>query len=379
MPIYLDNAATTQLDEEVLVAMLPHMHALCGSPSSVHSLGRQAKVAVEKARKQVATLLCAAPAEIFFTSGGTEGNNMVLQGAIQSMKIKHVITSPIEHLAVLQPLEQMAQAGKIQLHYLKLDQQGHIQYAHLEQLLSTYRCSLVSLMHGNNEIGNINDLMHIGSLCKTYQAIFHTDAVQTLGHYKLDLQALPVDLLVGSSHKFHGPKGSGLVYIRSGLQIAPLLCGGGQERGMRGGTENVPGIVGLSTALHKAYQDMETNKQHIQGLKQHMIDQFNVKMPGISFYGASADLAQSLYTILNLSLAPAASNDMLLFNLDINHIAASAGSACASGSQTISHVIQALQADPMRHPIRFSFSKYNTRAEIDLVVDKLAELCGNNN
>jgi cysteine desulfurase len=373
-PVYLDNAATTQLDEEVLAAMLPYMQALCGSPSSVHSFGRQAKVAVEKARKEVARLLNVSPSEIFFTSGGTEGNNMVLRGAVERLKIQHVITSAIEHLAVLQPLEHMVYSGQIQLHYVKLDEQGHIQYSHLEQLLKSYAPALVSLMHGNNEIGNLNDLIHIGNLCKQYRAIFHTDAVQTLGHYSLDLQQVPVDLLVGSAHKFHGPKGIGVVYIHRDLEIAPLLYGGGQERGMRGGTENVPGVVGLSTALSKAYRDMEANKQHILGLKRYMIDSLRSKIPDVSFYGASADLSKSLYTILSVSLPSFDHQDMVLFNLDINQVAASAGSACTSGSQTISHVIKALQIDPQRSPVRFSFSKYNTLAEVSYAVEKLAEL-----
>lgn len=374
-PVYLDNAATTPLDEEVLAAMLPYMQALCGSASSVHSYGRQAKVAVEKARKEVAQLLNVTPSEIFFTSGGTEGNNMVLRGAVERLGIKHVITSAIEHLAVLQPLEHMVRLGRIQLHYVQLVEQGHIQYGHLEQLLKNYAPALVSLMHGNNEVGNLNDLTHIGNLCKQYRSIFHTDAVQTLGHYPLDLQQIPVDLLVGSAHKFHGPKGSGLVYINREIPISPLLYGGGQERGMRGGTENVSGIVGLSTALSKAYRDMAPNKQHILGLKRYMIDSLYRDIPGIAFYGTSADLSKSLYTLLNVSLPPFDHQDMVLFNLDINQVAASAGSACTSGSQTISHVIKALQIDTQRSPIRFSFSKYNTLAEVSYAVEKLAELC----
>jgi cysteine desulfurase len=373
-PVYLDNAATTFLDEEVLEAMLPYMQTLCGSASSVHSYGRQAKVALEKARKEVARLLKVTPSEIFFTSGGTEGNNMVLRGAVERLNIKHVITSAIEHLAVLQPLEHMVHLGQIQLHYVELDEQGHIQYTHLEKLLNSYAPALVSLMHGNNEIGNLNELVHIGNLCKQYRAIFHTDAVQTLGHYSLDLQQVPVDLLVGSAHKFHGPKGIGVVYIHRDLEIAPLLYGGGQERGMRGGTENVPGVVGLSTALSKAYRDMEANKQHILGLKRYMIDSLRREMPDVSFYGASADLSKSLYTILSVSLPPSDHQDMVLFNLDINQVAASAGSACTSGSQTISHVIKALQLDPQRSPVRFSFSKYNTLAEVSYAVEKLAEI-----
>jgi len=375
MTVYLDNAATTSLDEEVLEAMLPYMTTLCGSPSSIHSYGRKAKVAIEKVRKQVAVLLHAAPAEIFFTSGGTEGNNMVLRGAIEGLGIRHVITSPIEHLAVLQPLEHLARLGQIRLHYIALDKQGNIQYDHLESLLKSHEHSLVSLMHGNNEIGNLNDLVGIGALCQQYQAIFHTDAVQTLGHYKLDLQALPIHLLVGSAHKFHGPKGVGLVYISSDIQLTPFIYGGGQERGMRGGTENVPNIVGLGKALEIAYRDIDNNHQHIQNLKQRMLDSLSATIPHVSFYGTSADLAKSLYTLLSVSLPPSEDHDMLLFNLDIHQIAASSGSACTSGSQQASHVMKALHADPQRGAVRFSFSKYNTATEIDYAVEKLAELC----
>ena len=300
---------------------------------------------------------------------------MALRGVIEGLGIRHVITSLIEHLAVLQPLAQMAKSGQIQLHYVALDEQGHIQYEHLESLLKIHERSLVSLMHGNNEIGNLNDLVRIGELCQQYQAIFHTDAVQTLGHYKLDLQALPVHLLVGSAHKFYGPKGIGLIYISSDIQIAPFIYGGAQERGMRGGTENVPGIVGLSKALEIAHRDMETNRQYIQGLKQQMIYSLRASIPGVSFYGDSADLAKSLYTLLSVSLPPSENHDMLLFNLDIHQIAASSGSACTSGSQQASHVMEALHTDPQRGTIRFSLSKYNTAAEIDYAIEQLAELC----
>lgn len=375
MNVYLDNAATTLLDKEVLAAMLPYLNSPCGNPSSSHSYGRKAKVAVEKARKQIATFLKAAPAEIFFTSGGTEGNNMVLRGAVEGLGMHHVITSPIEHSAVLQSLAHMARASQIQRHYVEIDTQGDIQYEHLEHLLQRYPRALVSLMHGNNEIGNLNDLVRIGRLCRQYQAIFHTDAVQTLGCYPLDLQALPIDLLVGSAHKLHGPQGIGLVYINSEVQLTPLVHGGPQEQGMRGGTESVPSIIGFGKALEIAYRDMEAHRHYIQHLKQYMINSLRAAIPGVAFHGASADLSRSLYTLLSVNLPPADNHDMLLFNLDIQQIAASAGSACTSGSQQASHVIDALQADPKRGTIRFSLSKYNTVEEIDYTVKKLAALC----
>ncbi|XWN34740.1 MAG: cysteine desulfurase family protein [Roseivirga sp.] len=375
MNVYLDNAATTPLAPEVLEAMLPYMRTLCGSPSSIHSHGRKAKAAIEKARKQVASLLNVAPSEIFFTSGGTEGNNMALRGSVVAAGITHVITSPLEHHAVLHPLAQMVQAGQVQLHKVEIDAQGGLQYDHLEHLLQIHSPALVSLMHANNEIGNFNDLTRIGTLCQTYGAIFHTDAVQTIGHCTMDLQTLPVHLAVGSAHKFHGPKGAGVVYISGDIQVAPLMYGGAQERNMRGGTENVPGIVGLSKALEIAHLGMEQDQQYVQGLKDRMIDRLRTHIPGVAFNGNSAQTEASLYTLLSVRLPPADSHDMLVFNLDIKHIAASVGSACASGSHVGSHVLSALGTDEQAGTVRFSFSKYNTAEEVDYAADQLAMRC----
>jgi cysteine desulfurase len=376
MTVYLDNAATTALDPEVLEVMLPYMRTMCGSPSSIHSHGREAKVAIEKARKHVAALLHVSPSEICFTSSGTESNNMALRGSVVASGIRHVITSPIEHHAVLRPLEKMAQAGQIQVHWVQIDAQGCLHYDHLERLLQTHERALVSLMHANNEIGNLNDIAQIGALCKTYGAIFHTDAVQTIGHCMLDFQTLPVHLATGSAHKFHGPKGVGLLYIRSGVQVAPLIDGGAQERNMRGGTENVPGIVGLGKALEIAHRDMQEDRQYVQGLKDRMIQRLQTRIPGVIFNGTSAHAEASLYTILSVSLPPSDSHDMLVFNLDIQKISASVGSACASGSHVGSHVLQALGTDQRRGTVRCSFSKYNTAEEIDYVVEQLCMLGG---
>jgi cysteine desulfurase len=293
---------------------------------------------------------------------------------VVALDIRHVITSPIEHHAVLRPLEQMTQAGKIQVHWVQVDERGCLQYDHLEHLLQTHGKSLVSLMHANNELGNLNDIAQIGALCKTYGAIFHTDAVQTIGHCMLDFQAFPVHLATGSAHKFHGPKGVGLIYIRSGMQVAPLIYGGAQERNMRGGTENVPGIVGLGKALEIAHRDMQKDHQYIQGLKDHMIQRLQACIPGVVFHGTSAHAEASLYTILSISLPPSDSHDMLVFNLDIQKISASVGSACASGSHIGSHVLQALNTNQRRGTVRCSFSKYNTVEEIDYVVEQLRML-----
>ena len=373
MNVYFDNAATTPLDPEVLAAMLPYMHN-AGNPSAVHSHGRIAKVAVEKARKQVAGYLNVSPSEIFFTSSGTESNNMVLWGSVNASNIGHVITSPIEHHAVLRPLEHMAKNGKIKIHWVQVDTQGYLQYDHLEHLLKVHQGALVSLMHANNEIGNLNNIARIGALCQTYGALFHTDAVQTIGHFALDFQALPVHMATGSAHKFHGPQGIGFVYIRNGVEVHPLIYGGTQERNMRGGTEYVPGIVGLSKALEVAYQNMEKDRYHIQKMKTHMIQRLQEDLPGVSFQGNSTCPLDSLYTILSVCLPPSDSQEMLIFNLDIKNISASVGSACTSGSSIGSHVLQALGANQQRSTIRFSFSKYNQIEEVDYVVDQLIML-----
>ena len=374
MQVYLDNAATTSLDPEVLVAMLPYMDKLYGNPSSLHAYGRIAKVAIEKARRSIADLLSVSPAEIFFTSGGTEGNNLAIRGAIESQSIQHIITSPIEHLSVLEPIQKLTASYKIPLHYIQLDAKGRLNYVHLEELLQGRSNVLVSLMHGNNEIGNLNDLSKIGEICHKYNAIFHTDAVQTAGHYLLNLSQLPVDILVGSAHKFHGPKGIGFIYIRNQLAIAPQIIGGSQERTMRAGTENIAGVVGLGQALCIAHKNRNANKKHIENLKKQMIDSLQASILGIDFYGNSADLEESIYTLLSIKLPTFVENDMLLFNLDIHNIAASSGSACTSGTQKISHVIQALYPTQKQSVLRFSFSKYNTATEIAYVVNKLVEI-----
>eukprot|EP01132_Coremiostelium_polycephalum_P002961 gene2961-3695_t len=362
------------ISEEVIAAMLPYMEMHYGNPSSLHAYGRVAKVAVEKVRKQVAELLQVAPHEIFFTSGGTEGNNLALQGVIASKGIQHVITSPIEHLAVLEPLRQLAVEGRIMLHYVQLDERGGIVNTHLEALLKQYRPALVSLMHGHNEVGNLNDLEAIGTLCHQYEAVFHTDAVQTMGAYALNLSQLPVDMVVGSAHKFHGPKGGGILYIKETTAISPQLLGGAQERGMRAGTENVPAIVGLGQALEIAYNDRWLVQRTIEQLKKQLMEGLCAAIPGVQFSGHSADLTKSLYTLLSVQLPHVADQDMVLFNLDIHGIAASAGSACTSGSQKRSHVMEALYPGKNNMAIRFAFSKYNTADEVNYVIKKVQEI-----
>lgn len=372
--IYLDNAATTPLDPQVLEAMLPLMTEFFGNPSSIHSHGRKVKTLIEKARKQVADLLHTSPSEIFFTSGGTEADNTAIRSSIETYSLKHAVTSKLEHHAVLHTLEHLAHEGKIELSFVAIDENGHIQLDDLGQILASKPRSLVSLMHGNNEIGNLMDLQAAGEICKKYGAIFHSDTVQTMGHYRHDLQQLPVDFIVGASHKFNGPKGVGFLYINADTKIHPFIHGGSQERNMRGGTENVYGIVGLAKALELAYSGMEHHENHIKGLKKRMIEQLVEQIPGVMFNGDSGNVERSLYTVLNVSLPPNEVNDMLLFNLDIAGISCSGGSACSSGTDIGSHVLQALHVSPQRGNIRFSFGKFTTEAEIDRTVEVLAKM-----
>ncbi|MEZ0610520.1 cysteine desulfurase family protein [Fibrella sp. WM1] len=383
--VYFDNAATTRLDPAVLEAMLPLMQDNFGNPSSIHGHGRVVRSAIEKARKTVASLLNAAPAEIVFTSGGTEADNMAITGSIDTYGLTHAITSPLEHHAVLHTLQHLAHAGKIKLDLVEVDAHGRINYDHLEALLQTGAAmggTLVSLMHGNNEIGNLLDMGRVGTLRKQYNAVWHCDTVQTMGHYRHNVQELNVDFLVGAAHKFHGPKGVGFLYARptDRKPIQPFIHGGSQERNRRGGTENVYGIVGLAKALEIAYAEMEAHRRHIESLKQRMIDQlraqFDERAGGpVLFNGDSADLDKSLYTVLSVSLPPSDINDMLLFNLDIAGISVSGGSACSSGTDVGSHVLNALPGiDPNRANVRFSFGKYNTIEEVDYAVAKVAEL-----
>ncbi len=372
--VYLDNAATTRLDPEVIDAMLPWMSESFGNPSSIHADGRIVKSAIEASRKTIANLLHCAPAELFFTSGGTEADNTAIRCAIDAYGLTHAITSHIEHHAVLHTLEFLQKKGQIQLSFVNLLANGDIDLNHLETLLQNNPRSLVSLMHGNNEIGNLLDLECVGNICEKYDAIFHSDTVQTMGHFKHDLQQLKTHFIVGAAHKFHGPKGVGFLYLSKNVKIPPFIHGGAQERNMRGGTENVYSIIGLAKALEIAYRDMELHRKHIENLKTRMIERLTTNIEGVCFNGLSGEVSNSLYTVLNVSLPPSDISDMLLFNLDIARISASGGSACSSGSEVGSHVLGALNVSPNRANVRFSFGKYNTEADIDYAVDTLIEL-----
>jgi cysteine desulfurase len=372
MPIYLDNAATTRLDEEVIEAMLPYMREHFGNPSSIHSYGRITRSAIEKARKTISGFLNASPSEIFFTSGGTEANNMALVRTVSAHGITHVISSPTEHHAVLHTLEVLSESGQIKLSMVQIDELGKVKLDHLEELLISNPRSLVSLMHANNEIGTRIPLKEVAELVKKYDGIFHSDTVQTMAHYRFDLQDIPLDFINGAAHKFHGPKGVGFIYIRSGNNIHPLIYGGAQERNMRGGTENLYGIVGLAKAMEVAYRDLDEHARHVRSLKNYMIAKLKETIPGVNFNGDISD--DSLYTVLNVRFPQNESGDMLLFNLDISGIAASGGSACASGTDIGSHVLKAINAKNDYPNVRFSFSKYNTLEEINFTISRLQEL-----
>jgi cysteine desulfurase len=373
-PIYLDNAATTPIDSEVWKEMQPYFEQFTANPSSIHSHGRQAKVIVEKARKTIATLLNASPSEIFFTSGGTEADNTVIQSAVLYGGVKTIITSPLEHHAVLHTAEAWEKLGMVDLKMVKVDANGVIDLADLESLLSTSPNALVSLMQGNNEIGNLLDLHAVGNLCEKYGALFHSDTVQTMGHFVHNVQELPVHFLVGAGHKFHGPKGIGFLYAKSGTKFSPLMHGGAQERNQRGGTENVYGMVGIAKALSLAYEKMADHETYIKDLKTYFIQGLQINFPGIEFNGLSADQDKSLYTVLNVRFPQIQDGDMLLFKLDIEKISASGGSACSSGTSVGSHVLTALNPNAEGAAVRFSFSKNNTRAEIDRVLEVLRKI-----
>lgn len=371
--IYFDNAATTPLDKEVLEAMLPYMTEKFGNPSSIYSYGRETRLAIENARKSVAKILNAHPGEIFFTSGGTESNNTAILSAIRDLGCKHIITSPIEHHAVLHTVEHYNHASHVTSSYVKLLPNGHVDLNNLEQQLASHkeRC-LVSLMHANNEIGNLLDIDAVGNLCKKYNAIFHSDCVQTVGHYPLDFRKTPIHFISSAGHKFHGPKGVGILYVNDNIKVKPFIFGGGQERNMRAGTENLYGIVGYAKALELAMANYEKDSAYIQGLKTYMIEQLRKNIKGVQFNGDYE--GRSLYTVLSVAFPKTERSEMILFNLDINNICVSGGSACSSGADVGSHVIRAINNNPNLVTVRFSFSKHNTKQEVDEVIEKLKEL-----
>lgn len=375
-PIYLDNAATTPMDPEVIQAMIPYMETHFGNPSSSHSFGRKTKTAIEQARRKIAGLLNCLPAEICFTSGGTEADNLAICSAVNDLGCTRIITAPIEHSAVIKTAANMEASCNAKVIHVKLLENGHVDLEDLENLLtSSSEKTLVSLMHGNNEIANILPLEAVSKMCKDNGALFHSDTVQTMGHYNFDLKELEIDFITCAAHKLHGPKGIGFLFINKDLKIKPLIMGGGQERQLRGGTENLYGIVGLAKALEIANRNLEAHKNYVSSIKQHMIKRCMEEISSVTFNGDSSS-EESLYTVLNITLPPCENSGMMLFLLDLEGIACSGGSACSSGAAKGSHVLESINAiKDGRASLRFSFSRFTTKEDVDMAIEKLKELC----
>jgi len=376
MKVYFDNAATTQVRDEVVDEISNVLKNCFGNPSSTHSFGRSAKSYIETSRKSVAKILNCEPGEIIFNSGGTESDNSILKCAIKDLGIKHIISSKIEHHAVTHTLDEL-EYQNVKVHYVKLKENGNIDIKDLEYLLSINTDpKLVTLMYINNEIGNILDINSVSNLCQKYNALFHSDAVQAVGHYPIDLKSLKIDFLSSAGHKFHGPKGVGFTYINKSTKIKSFICGGPQERGLRAGTESVHNIVGMTKALEIAYKNMEKETQYVRSIKKYMIDNLSNLFSDIHFNGESGNMSNSTYTVLNVCFP--ISNDkaaMLDFQLDLKGIACSKGSACQSGSSEGSHVLSEIQNDSQKKlpSVRFSFSHNNTKEEVDYLMETLKE------
>lgn len=372
--VYLDNAATTPMATEVLDAMMPFMTTNFGNPSSMHAYGRTSKNAIEKSRKQIADFLNVHPHEIYFTSGGTEADNIALNCAVNDLGVKRIITSPLEHHAVLHTAESIVNnCADVELNIVKLTPNGHIDLNHLEELLSQNKPTLVSLMHGNNEIGNLLPLKEVGDICAKYNAYFHSDTVQTMGHYNFDLQDLNIHFITCAAHKFHGPKGVGFLYVNNSVKFNAIQHGGSQERGGRGGTENLYGIVGLAKAMELAYEDVDAHIAYVQGLKTYMKNEIFNAFPD-SIINGETENSKSLYTVLSVGFYNIENKQTFLFGLDLRGVAASGGSACSSGSNKGSHVLTAIKSPAECTSIRFSFSRYTTKEEIDFAITTLKQL-----
>jgi cysteine desulfurase len=373
MNVYLDNAATTPVAPEVVEAMIPVLFHTFGNPSSTHAFGRQAKALLENSRRSIAQALNCAPSELIFTSGGTEADNMALHAAVTQLGVKRIITTSIEHHAVGHTAEALKVSDGIEVVYLALDAKGNVNLQELEQLLQVSTPTIVSLMHANNEIATLLPLELVAKLCRQYGAYFHSDTVQTMGHYHFDLAALDIDFITCAAHKFHGPKGIGFLYVNKKTRVNPLIHGGSQERGLRGGTENIAGVVGLAKAIELAYTDLEAHQNHVWGLKNYMISRLQALFPEVLFHGETS-YEKALYTVLNVCLPATAKAGLLLFTLDLKGVAVSGGSACTSGATKGSHVLEGIGADMSRPNARFSFSRFTTKEEIDYALQQIEEV-----
>ncbi|MBL7794697.1 MAG: cysteine desulfurase [Saprospiraceae bacterium] len=370
--VYLDNAATTQMDPQVIEFMVAAMNQYHGNPSSIHAEGRVARAAIEQARKKVANYLGASIGEIIFTSCGTESNNMALKCSVRDLGVRRIISSPTEHHCVLHSLDSISNGEQAEVKYLSVDEKGRIDMAQLEQWLREDDTkTLVSLMHANNEIGTMIDLAEVSRLCQQYNALFHTDTVQTMAFFSINLSEIKVNFLTGSAHKFHGPKGIGFLYMNKENIVKPFIDGGAQERNMRAGTENLHGIIGLAKAMEVAVENMEQNRAHITAVRNYFKARLESEFEDIQFNG---DPDNGNYKVLSVSFPASPKGDLLLFNLDINGVSVSGGSACSSGADAGSHVIAALHGNSDRKTIRFSFSHFNTMEEIDFVIDQLKKI-----
>lgn len=367
--VYFDNAATTPLRPEVLEAMMPYLTESYGNPSSIHQEGRKTRAAIEAARKKVAQLIGASTGEIFFTSGGTESNNMAIKCAVRDLGVKRIITSIAEHHCVKHSVEHLRSMELVKVDYVKLDEYGLPDITHLEELLSVSDVpTLVTLMHANNEIGSMLDLPAVSALCRQYGAFLHSDTVQTVGHYPVNVQNVPIDFISGAAHKFFGPKGVGFIYINNRCDIHPYIDGGSQERNMRAGTENIAGIVGLAKALELAMDEFESDMTYVSELKDYMKAQLLEVCPDARINGHPED---NLYSVLSVSFPPGPYSELLIMSLDIAGISVSGGSACSSGAESQSHVMEAIGHPANRKTVRFSFCGKNTKEEVDFTIGKL--------
>ncbi len=371
MNVYLDNAATTSVAPEVIEAMVPVLAETYGNPSSSHATGRKSRVIIEQSRRSIAAHMQCHPSSIYFTSGGTEADNLALRSAVRDLGCTRIITSEAEHSAVIKTAQSLERSNDVQLDLVRHLADGQVDVAHLAELLAKPGKSIVSLMHANNEVAVVQDLNRVGKMCREAGALFHSDTVQTMCHYAFDLSELPVDFITCSAHKFHGPKGVGFLYIRKGLQVGGQIEGGSQERAVRGGTESTHNIVGLARAMQLAYDDLDAHVHHVRSLKKRMVDGLIAHFPDVRFNGHS-DQSDRLYTVLNVSFPPHPKSGMALFLLDLEGVACSGGSACSSGATLGSHVLRALSFhDPKRASLRFSFGRYNTEEEVDYAIDAI--------
>lgn len=374
MAVYLDNAATTPMAPEVIASMTEVMKNQFGNPSSLHAVGRNAKAVIENARRKIAKLIHCQPKEIIFTSGGTEADNMAILCSVLDLDVKHIITSVIEHHAVGHTCEGLERKYPVKISYVNIDEKGNVNLQHLEELLAqSNEKTLVSLMHANNEIATLLPLQEVSALCRKHHAYFHSDTVQTMGHYDVNLQILDIDFITCAAHKFHGPKGVGFLYVNKQLKIKPFIEGGSQERGLRGGTENISGIVGLTAALELASENITDHQEQVQALKNYMITQLRSRVDDVQFHGEIIP-EKSLYTVLNVCFPHFAKQEMLLFMLDMEGVACSGGSACTAGANMGSHVLRGITADSSRSNVRFSFSRYTTKNDIDFAIRKIEKI-----